>query len=145
MTYTCYKALDTNCWWWEMNIMGTKESCWWCTIMAYVQAIKIESKLKIKTPIHLNNKGNEVIAWCLFGVGSCLFLNRNCHCMCCHHQCLLHHICANQVINDNVHQSTNPSLVIRISIHRQMWWGKRWDTSFWTCAPLSKAKVATVS
>jgi hypothetical protein len=26
-----------------------------------------------------------------------------------------------------------------------MWWGKRWETSFWTCVPFSKAIAATTS
>ncbi len=37
-----------------------------------------------------------------------------------------------------------PSLVIRISTC-QVWWKKRWETSLWTCAPLSKAIVVTIS
>ncbi len=61
-------------------------------------------KIKIKTPIHLNSKGNEVIAWCLFNVWSCLLLSWHYHCMCYYHQCLLHHICVNQVNNDDIHQ-----------------------------------------
>jgi hypothetical protein len=62
-------------------------------------------KMKMKTPIHLNNKGNEVIAWCLLNVWSCLLLSNHCHCTCHCHQCLLHHICVNQVNNDDIHQS----------------------------------------
>jgi hypothetical protein len=38
-----------------------------------------------------------------------------------------------------------PYLVIRISIHHQMWWGKRWETLFWTCAPLSKSIIMIIS
>jgi hypothetical protein len=37
-----------------------------------------------------------------------------------------------------------PSLVIRISIHHQMWWGKKWENSLWTCAPLSKTIVMII-
>jgi hypothetical protein len=37
------------------------------------------------------------------------------------------------------------SLVIRISIPRWVWWSKRWETSFWTYAPPSKAITAIVS
>jgi hypothetical protein len=62
--------------------------------------------MRMKTPIHFNSKGNEVITWCSFGIGSCLFLNNHHHYMCCCRQCSLHHICASQVNNDNVHQST---------------------------------------
>jgi len=36
-------------------------------------------------------------------------------------------------------------LVIKISIHRWVWQGKRWETSFETCAPLSKIIVAIIS
>jgi hypothetical protein len=59
----------------------------------------------MKTPIHFNNKGNEIIILCSFGVGSCFFLNNHHCCMCCRRQCSLHHICASQVSNDKVHQN----------------------------------------
>jgi hypothetical protein len=39
----------------------------------------------------------------------------------------------------------NSKLVIRIFTHCKVWWGKRWETSFWTCAPLSKTIIATIS
>jgi hypothetical protein len=35
--------------------------------------------------------------------------------------------------------------VIRISTHHWMWEGKRSETSFWTCAPLSKTIAMTIS
>jgi hypothetical protein len=38
-----------------------------------------------------------------------------------------------------------PSLVIKISIFRQVWQRKRWETSLRTCVPLSKTIVATIS
>ncbi len=60
----------------------------------------------MKTPIHLNSKGNEVIAWCSFDVRSCFLLSSHCCYMCCRHQCLLHHICVSQVNNDEVYQNT---------------------------------------
>jgi hypothetical protein len=63
-------------------------------------------KTRIKTPICLNSKGNEVIVWCLFSVGLSLLLSNCCRCMCYHCRCWLHHICASQVNNDNVHQSS---------------------------------------
>jgi hypothetical protein len=66
-------------------------------------------KTRMKTPIHLNSKGNEVVVWCLFGVRSCLFLNNHHHCICCRHWCLLHHIGVSQVNNDNIHQ--NPEAI----------------------------------
>jgi hypothetical protein len=37
------------------------------------------------------------------------------------------------------------SLVIRIFIWCWMWQGKRWETFFWTCAPIFKAIVVTLS
>jgi hypothetical protein len=62
-------------------------------------------KMKMKTLIHFDSKGNEVIAWCSFGIGSCLFLSNHNRCMCCHHRCSMHHICASWISNNNVHQS----------------------------------------
>ncbi len=60
----------------------------------------------MKTPIHLNNKGNEIITQGSFDIKSCFLLNSHCRCMCCHCQSLSHHIYASQVNNDNVHQSS---------------------------------------
>jgi len=61
----------------------------------------------MKTPIHLNSKGNEVITWCSLSIWSCLFLNKH-HCyMCYRRPCSLHHICMSWVSNDDVHQSLN--------------------------------------
>jgi len=61
------------------------------------------NQMGMKTPIHLNNKGNEIIAWCLFNIWSCLFMSSHHHYMCCHYQCSLHHICASWVNNDDIH------------------------------------------
>ncbi len=61
--------------------------------------------MRMKTPIRLNSKGNEVIAWCSFDIRLCLFLTSHCRYMCYCRQCSLHHICVNWVNNDNVHQS----------------------------------------
>jgi hypothetical protein len=62
--------------------------------------------MKMKTPIHLNSKGNEVIAWCSFDVRSCFLLSNHRYYMCYRHRCLLYHICVSQVSNDKVYQST---------------------------------------
>jgi len=59
----------------------------------------------MKTPICGNSKGNEIIAWCLINIWSCFLLNIHHHYMCCCRRCSLHHICANWVNNDNVHQA----------------------------------------
>jgi hypothetical protein len=67
------------------------------------------------------------------------------HCMCRHHWCLLQHIYENQVNNDNVHQGPRKlSLMIWISTCHRVWWRKRWETSFWTCVPLSKVTITTI-
>jgi len=66
--------------------------------------IKKWIKIRMKTLIHLNCKGNEVSALCLFNVWLCLLLSIHHHCMCCHRQCLLHHICVSQVNNDDIRQ-----------------------------------------
>jgi hypothetical protein len=68
--------------------------------MVYAQAIK----MRMKTPTCLNSKRNEVIAWCSFDVWSCFLLSNHHCCMCYCRQCSLHHINANQVSNDNIHQ-----------------------------------------
>jgi hypothetical protein len=60
---------------------------------------------KVKAPIRLNNKGNEVIAWCSIDIRSCLLLSNHCRCKCCSHRFLLHHICVSRVSNDEVQQS----------------------------------------
>ncbi len=60
--------------------------------------------MRMKTPIRFNNKGNEIITWCLFDVRSCILLCNHCHYTCCC-WCLLHHIYASRVNDDNVHQS----------------------------------------
>ncbi len=61
-------------------------------------------KMIMKTPICLNNKGNEVIAWCSFNIWSCFLLSDHHHYMFCRHQCSLHHIYASWISNDNIHQ-----------------------------------------
>jgi hypothetical protein len=61
-------------------------------------------KTRMKTPICVNSKGNEIITWCLISIWSCFLLNNYHHYMCYYHRCLLHHICVNWVNNDNVHQ-----------------------------------------
>ncbi len=38
-----------------------------------------------------------------------------------------------------------PFLMIKISIRHQVWQGKRWETSFWTCVPFFKTIVVIVS
>jgi len=58
----------------------------------------------MKTPICLNSKGNEVIAWCSFNIWPCILLSNHHHCMCCCCQCSLHHICTSQINNDEIHQ-----------------------------------------
>ncbi len=58
----------------------------------------------MKTPIHLNSNGKEVIVWCSFTIWLCLPLNNHYSYMCYCHWCVLHHIYASQVSNDNVHQ-----------------------------------------
>jgi hypothetical protein len=76
-------------------------------------------KMRMKTSICLNNKGNEVIVWRSFDVGSCILLNNHHRYMCCHCQCSLHHICANQINNDNVHQSME-AIVHNKNIHSSL-------------------------
>jgi hypothetical protein len=62
--------------------------------------------MKMKTPIRLNSKGNEIVIWCSFDVGSYFLLNSHHYYMCYSHWCSLHHIYANRISNDKVHEST---------------------------------------
>jgi len=101
-------------------------------------------KMIMKTPICFNNKGNEVIALCLFNIWLCLLLSNHHSCMCYHRQCLLHYICPSRVNNDNIYQRPKMSLVISICICCWVCQGKMWETSFWTCVPLSKTITAIV-
>jgi len=50
-------------------------------------------------------QGNEVIAWCSFGVGLCFLLSCHPCYMCCCGWCSLHHICVSWVNNNNIHQN----------------------------------------
>jgi hypothetical protein len=61
-------------------------------------------KTKMKTLIHFNSKGIEVITYYSFSVWSCFLLNSHHRCICYHCRCSLRHICANWINNDNVHQ-----------------------------------------
>jgi hypothetical protein len=63
-------------------------------------------KTKMKTPICVNSEGNEIIAWCSFSVRSCHLVSSHHRYMCYCYQCSLHHICANWISNDNIHQSS---------------------------------------
>jgi hypothetical protein len=62
-------------------------------------------KTRMKTPIPFNSKGNEIIDWCSFIIGSCFLLSNHHRYMWCRCWYLLHHICANWVSNNNVHQN----------------------------------------
>jgi len=101
-------------------------------------------KTKIKTPICLNSKGNEVITWCSFDVGLCLFSSNHRRCMCCCSRCLLHHIYASWVSKDNVCQSMqvvfgNKNIHLSSSVTRE-----KVGASFWTRVLLSKAIVTII-
>jgi hypothetical protein len=61
-------------------------------------------KTKMETPIHFNNKWNEVITWCSLNIWLCFLLSSHHSCMFYCRQCSLHHICTNQINNDDVHQ-----------------------------------------
>jgi hypothetical protein len=59
----------------------------------------------METIIGLYCKGNEIIPWRSWCVGSRLVLSGNCCYMCYHRRSLLHQICTSQSDNDNVCQS----------------------------------------
>ncbi len=42
-------------------------------------------KMRLETMVGFYGKGNEIISYCLFCIGLCLFLNDICYCMHCRH------------------------------------------------------------
>jgi hypothetical protein len=67
-------------------------------------------KMRMETIIGLYAKGNYIISWLLFYVGSCFVLNNNYCCMCCHCRSMLHQICRSWINNDNIHQGSKNCL-----------------------------------
>jgi len=102
-------------------------------------------KMRMKTPIHFDNNGNEVIIWCSFGVGLCFFLNND------YHACvvIINAPCTIFVWVGSIMtmyiKVWKSSLVIKMFTRHRVRWKKRWETSFWTCVLLSKAITTTVS
>jgi len=60
-------------------------------------------KTRMKTPISVNSKRNEIIAYVWLAYDHVFFWAVVV--MCCCRWCSLHHICVNYVNNDNVHQA----------------------------------------
>jgi hypothetical protein len=56
--------------------------------------------------IDLYRKGNAIISWRSFYVGSCFVLSDNYYYMCCRHQNTMHQICMSWIHNDHVHQGS---------------------------------------
>jgi hypothetical protein len=75
---------------------------------------------------------------CTLNICLCFFLSNHHCCTCCRRQCSLYHIYRNQVNNDDIHQGLE-SISDDKDIHLSLGVAKeRWETSFWTCVPLSK-------
>ncbi len=103
-------------------------------------------KTKMKTPIHFNNKGNEIIAWCPLNIWLCLLLSSHHCCVCCCRWCSLHHICASWINNDNVHQ--HPEIIFGDKdIHSSLGVAREKvrDLPLNMCAPLSTTIITIIS
>jgi hypothetical protein len=103
-------------------------------------------KTKIKTPICLNSKGNEalpnvrlmydhVFSWTTIIVPNVVIIVVHCT--------ISMQIRLTMMSSIKVWKSF--LIIIRLSICHWVWWGKRWDTCLWTCAPLFKIIVTIVS
>jgi hypothetical protein len=103
-------------------------------------------EMKMKTTISFYGHGNQVASWCRFCIWSWMSFLKWIVVIC--------------VVLDNAYYTIygwvglftttfvtirKPSLVIRISIIYWVWWGKRWETFCYTCAPLSKITIVMVS
>jgi hypothetical protein len=93
-------------------------------------------KIGMKTPIHLNNKGNNVIICSSLGKWPCLLPSSSIH------YTISLWVESTMIISIKVQKLF---LVIKISIYRWVWWRKRWETSFLACVPFSKAIAMTIS
>jgi hypothetical protein len=96
----------------------------------------------MKTTISLYGHGNEVVSWCAFCIWSwisflkwivviCVVLDNACY-------TIYGWVGLTMTTSTKVWK---PFLVIRISIIYWVCWGKRWETSFYTFATLSKIIV----
>jgi hypothetical protein len=76
--------------------------------MTYNYGLRISDKkwikTRMKTLVHLNSKGNEIIVCCSLSIWSYFLLSNYHCCMCCCRQCSLHYICASWVSNEDIHQ-----------------------------------------
>jgi hypothetical protein len=122
-----------------------KENQWWCTIMVCAQAVKNESKQECKHPYVSIAKGMKSL------FGACLIYDHVFSWATIITTCVVI-VDTRWTISMQVGSAMmtsikvqKPSLVIRISNCHWMWWGKRWETPFWTCAPFSKTIVMIIS
>ncbi len=93
----------------------------------------------------LYGKGNEIISWCSFCVGSCLVFSGNYCCMQCCHWNTLHQIYMSRIDNDNVCQGLkvifdddNVHLSSRMP-------GIRWETFVYMWIPFSNIIAIIIS
>jgi len=111
--------------------------------MVYEQAVKNESKQEWKHPYISIAKGmksspnvrsayDREFFWTTI-IAACVIIING------------HYTISRQIKSIMMASSKVPKsfLVIRISAC-WVWWGKRWETSFWTCVPLSKVVVTIV-
>jgi len=108
---------------------------------------KIQKGIKTRMRITVNlyyNKGNEIIIWHSFYIGSCLVLNNNCCYMHNHRWNTLHQIYTSQINNDNIYQSSK-IISSDDNIHSFPYMTrKRWETFFYTWTPLSNVIAAMI-
>jgi hypothetical protein len=103
-------------------------------------------EMRMKTTISFYGHGDEVVSWCMFCIWSwmsfpkwivviCVVLDNACYTI---------HGWVGLTMTTSA-KFWKPSLMIKISIIYWVWWGKRWETSLYTCAPLSKIIIVMVS
>jgi hypothetical protein len=116
----------------------------WDAIVVHMQAVKNESKGKWKHPyVSLTKRMKSLFGVCsmydhFFSevaiIITCVFVVDV--------RCTIYvRVWSTMTMSIKVQK---PSLVIRMSTHCGMWWGEKWETSFWTCASLSKTIIAIV-
>ncbi len=120
--------LSTPCF--RCIVVSCLEVYWWSLYMHVHKKLK-GIKTRIETITCFYGKGNEIISWCLFNVGSCLVLNDNCHYIRCRWS-TLHQMWMNQINMTTFTKVRKLSVVMTISIHLHVWWQKKWKVYFCT-------------
>jgi len=127
-------------WFWQTQFF----IMWWHVIMVYAQAVKTKSKWKWRHPYISITRGMK------FSPDVCSTYDCALPYVAIIIACIIivdiHYtiyVWVESAIMTSIKVWKSP-LVIRISTHHRVWWRKRWEASFWTCAPLFKTIVAII-